>query len=250
MTEGISTSKAALQTALEKSASRGALSPRAYLLEKIGGQDAGRRTALEEKLQGLEKAYESMRQSRQDMTAARKEAARRKIAQVKAQMQALQLSIGGDADSRARKIARLARELAAAVKAYKAAGGQDNVQGSAMTAAGTASPSSMTVSPASDDMAAVPDEAGALRISASLSAGLAAQVSGGAPQTNEDKAAREADKAFAEEARRLIRQLKNMQRRGEDNGDAAGYLGQAMRTLSGLGLAPAAGAVSALDVTV
>lgn len=251
MTEGISTSQTALQTALEKSAKRGGTSPRAYLLEKIGTSDAGQRMALEEKLQGLEKAHEAMQQSRQDRAAARKEAARRKIAQIKAQMQALQLSISGNAESRARKIARLARELAAAVKAYKAAGGQGN-----MIAAGIGGSASKAVTEtpvfASGQAGAppsAPDESVALQTSVSLSIDLVGMDMRKGDHAD-SKAEREADRAFAEEVRRLIRQLKNMQRRDEKNGETGRHLGQALRALSGLGIAPQAAALSSLDVTV
>lgn len=210
------------------------VSARDVLLTRIGSDNPERQRALEERLSALETAHQSMQQAQKDMGAARKEAARQKIAQIKAKIQALQMMIGDNDDSRARKVAQLARELAQAVRAYKAAGGQGAVSTGAAPAAGA--------------NAAIEgdEEAAAVQTSVLVAAALPSTA-----QKAENRAAQQADKDFAEEARGIARQLKNMRRGDHDDHGTNRFLGQALRGLAGLGLSSAVSpATFSLDVTV
>lgn len=233
----ISTSQTIAQAVRDTVPFRKNMSAREDLLARIGSDNADRQRALEERLSALESAQQSMQQAQKDMGAARKEAARQKIAQIKAKIQALQMMIGDNADSRARKIAQLARELAQAVRAYKAAGGTGGVAASA----GGAAPAAASNTGAADE-----EETAAVQTSVLVAASLQPVM-----RTSESQAARQADKDFAEEARGLVRQLKNMRRDDRDDHGTNRFLGQALRGLAGLGLSAAVSpAAFAVDVTV
>lgn len=218
------------------------LSARGDLLSRINNEDPARHNALTEKLSALENAHQSMQQAQQDAGDARKESARQKIAQIKAKIQALQMMIGDNADSRARKIAQLARELSQAVRAYKAAGGQG------MTAAG-AGGASVTGQASTADVDGADSATAAIQASVVVAAGLQQVTAASASAQN--TAARQADKDFAADVRGVARQLKNMQRGHRDDHGADRHLGQALRGLAGLGTAAGAGiAPVSVDVTV
>ena len=176
---------------------------------------------------------------------ARKESARQKVAQIKAKIQALQMMVGDNADSRARKIAQLARELSQAVRAYKAAGGQGMTAAGAGGASVTGQASAADVDGADSATSAT----AAIQASVVVAAGLQQVTAAGASAQN--TAARQADKDFAADVRGVARQLKNMQRGHRDDHGADRHLGQALRGLAGLGTAAGAGiAPVSVDVTV
>lgn len=75
------------------------------------------------KLNDARAAVESLKQRTSNSSEEKKAAAKKKIEQIKARLQMLQMAMIGDPKAAARIAAQLARELGAAVKAYAAAGG-------------------------------------------------------------------------------------------------------------------------------
>ncbi|PQZ76437.1 MULTISPECIES: hypothetical protein [unclassified Brevundimonas] len=75
------------------------------------------------KLNDARAAVESLKQRTSNASEEKKAAAKKKIEQIKARLQMLQMAMIGDPRGAARMAAALARELGAAVKAYAAAGG-------------------------------------------------------------------------------------------------------------------------------
>lgn len=78
------TGRSAAQTA--------AKSPQRAILENLAKADPEKAKQAEERMNALQDTLRQMQQMRQDQDAARKEAARQKIARIKAQIQALKFS--------------------------------------------------------------------------------------------------------------------------------------------------------------
>ncbi|MBW7910339.1 MAG: hypothetical protein H3C49_03550 [Alphaproteobacteria bacterium] len=193
------------------SATGGQKQPQRGILDNIAKTDPDKAQKTEERLGALQDTMRQMQQMRQDQSALRKEAARQKIARIKAQIQALKLSMGGDAKANARQLARLARELQQAARAYKAAGGME-------TSGGTSVNARAVITDEGADTAIEATVAGMSPFSAEgIAAGGADEgenaEDGDAPAQDSQKARSgnaEEDRAFAEEARRLQRQIKQM----------------------------------------
>lgn len=201
--------------------------PQREILDNIAKSDPNKAQQTEERLGALQGTIKQMQQGRQDQAAVRKEAARQKIARIKAQIQALKLSLAGNPKANARQLARLARELQQAVRDYSGAGGMGVTLGAATV-------------PAS---AAAPQEGGETALAAAEEGASAAAATGG---ESASRASAEEDRAFAEEVRRLQRQIKQMieaqkrqlaqeGKRGDNNiGRAEAALRDLERQLAGL----------------
>lgn len=199
-------------------------SARSQILDQLAAANPDKAAKTQEKLGQMQQALEQMQQMRQDMNAARKEAAKQKVARIKAQIQALKM-MGGDPESNARKLARLARELSSAVRDYKAAGGTDGASG--VSAAAGAAPA------APADKAAAATDAAAAQTSVvdqtaenapAQTASTSAAAKDGQTDTSSDqdddddqedgastsKAASSEDDDFAKEVRKLRRQIEAM----------------------------------------
>lgn len=169
-------------------------SARQQILNQIAASDPHKAQQLEEKLSSLQQTIQQMQKMRQDMNAARKDAARQKLARIKAEMQALKF-MGGDAKANARKLARLARELAAAARDYKSAGGSDMAS---MASAGVSAPA-----------AAEKTEEATAAMDGLETAQATDEETDDAP-TDAAKIAASEDEDFAHELRKLRRQIQMM----------------------------------------
>lgn len=85
------------------------------------------------KLNDARAAVESLKARTSNASEEKKAAAKKKIEQIKARLQMLQMAMIGDPKGGARMAAQLAKELGAAVKAYAAAGGSTAGLGAAPT---------------------------------------------------------------------------------------------------------------------
>ncbi|RZJ94964.1 MAG: hypothetical protein EON88_11710 [Brevundimonas sp.] len=85
-------------------------------------------------------ALQSLKSQRSSANEDKKAAARQKVEELKARIRALRMTMVGDPEAMAKIVARLARDLGAAVKAYAAAGGSATGMGmqAAPAGAGTA----------------------------------------------------------------------------------------------------------------
>lgn len=196
-----------------------AKNPQRAILDNLAKSDPEKAKQAEERMNALQDTLRQMQQMRQDQDAARKEAARQKLARIKAQIQALKLSASGDPKANARQLARLARELQQAARDYSGAGGMDAGGGlGAAVPSGndTAKASSAEAAPAAD---AAPDTArAAAAVEETETSAQENQGDGAVAAREEDsegtdsspRGTSEEDRAFAEEARRLQRQIKQM----------------------------------------
>ncbi|MQX37288.1 hypothetical protein [Roseospira navarrensis] len=89
--------------------------------------DSDAAAALKEKADQVGRLQAQLKSMSSDAQESRKAAARQKIARIKAQLQALRFLAATNPEAAARQAARLARELASAVRDYKAAGGASGV---------------------------------------------------------------------------------------------------------------------------
>jgi hypothetical protein len=178
----------------------------------------------------LRQTLAQLENAKTDINEQRKEAAREKIARIKARLAALRLA-GGDPKKIAREVARLARELAAVARDYAGA------DGGAADSSGV-----FSQSPAGAAIAAAPAAAG------TETGAQAAEPPAAQPAAAQD------DGSFAREARRLLDELKNLmrgakRRRAGKHGDAdAAQANDALRSaeqaVSGLAAAFPSGAPS------
>lgn len=137
------------------------------LLALIERNDPEAAKALRESAEDARRVIETLRQQaesgRKSMSEIRKAAAREKMMRIQQELAALKMMGSGDAKAVARRIARLSRELAAAVRDYVAAGGQA-AMGTGMPAGGGAAVSAGeaggSAKPASEPAAPVPPEPG------------------------------------------------------------------------------------------
>lgn len=137
------------------------------LLALVERNDPEAAKALRESAEDARRVIETLRQQaesgRKSMSEIRKAAAREKMMRIQQELAALKMMGGGDAKAVARRIARLSRELAAAVRDYVAAGGQA-AMGTGMPAGGGAAVSAGeaggSAKPASEPAAPVPPEPG------------------------------------------------------------------------------------------
>lgn len=99
----------------------------------------------------LQQTLDALKNGKSDVNAQRKAAAAARVAQIKDAIKNLRQFSGMDPKAMARMLAMLAKQLAAAVKDYKAAGGTDN----AVSASSGAAPSpSATTESSSEDVTA------------------------------------------------------------------------------------------------
>lgn len=183
------------------------------LMDRLAAADPEKAEKAQARIDVMEDAIRKMQQMRRDEAAQRKEAARQKIARIKAQIQAMKMA-GGDPKAQARQLARLARELASAVREFRSGGATD-----VSAAVGTASaPATGAVAAQGDDRMA---GAGGVQVAAApeVESGQDGTFAPG-PHTGDTAGKKEAadgkngaqdeDREFAEEARRLQRQIKSM----------------------------------------
>jgi hypothetical protein len=105
------------------SAKAAATKPAASLYDYLKTQDPALAKKTEETTRNLQNVLTALKSSKTDLAAQRKAAAAQKVAQIKQAIQALKLSSIVDPKMVARVAARLAKELATAVKEYASVGG-------------------------------------------------------------------------------------------------------------------------------
>lgn len=127
------------------------------LIDIVAKDDPEQADALREQEHRLRQAQAWLDSTRETVDEARKEAARQKIARLKAELQALRMLANSNPEAAARRAAALARELASAVQEYASAGGEagaasmtPGVGGPLSTAATAPSLSSPTADTATD----------------------------------------------------------------------------------------------------
>lgn len=208
------------------------------VISQIEKTDPDKAAELRKKKDDADSLLQRMQSSKQDIAAQKKEAARQKIQQLKQQLQALRLS-SGDPKATARQAARLAKELAQAVKDYSGGGASAGAAAApvaaapaaanpAATATGTAAATAATAqtpataqatdaaaqapAPVAADTSASLDTAGA-----QTAAQQATQASPDASATDKAKAAAAgvkpadtSDEDFARDVRRMMSELKNI----------------------------------------
>ncbi len=215
------------------------------LLQGLESSQPEKGKALRAHQEQLKNVLSMVESSREDEEAARKEAAKQKIERLKAQIRALKMLAGGDPKVVARQAARLAQELSSAVREYSGSGGAGGVfsAGDAtptITAAPAADASGAAQAQAAAAQAqseagstAAATEASGTEASVSADAQAAkseaeqaAQEAKGEEQSpaaiakeelnqkisslNETLAGAKADQEFANEARKLMNDLKNI----------------------------------------
>ena len=99
--------------------------------EATSAREERRQALADARLNDARAAVESLKQRTSNASEEKKAAARKKIEEIKAWLQMLQMAMIGDPKGAARMAAALARELGAAVKAYAAAGGSTASLGAA-----------------------------------------------------------------------------------------------------------------------
>ena len=99
--------------------------------EASSAREERRQALADARLNDARAAVESLKQRTSNASEEKKAAARKKIEEIKARLQMLQMAMIGDPKGAARMAAALARELGAAVKAYAAAGGSTASLGAA-----------------------------------------------------------------------------------------------------------------------
>jgi len=169
------------------------------ILRKLDPEKA---ETLKEKLDEAKEVQARLDSVRESASEQRKAAAAEKIARIKAQIKALQLLASANPEAAARLAARLARELASAVKAYAAAGGQN---AGSIGGAGGASVSTPAAEQTSADAAA-----GA----AGAAGGVSAGAEGAAQGTQGTQGTQGADATVVQSAAQAEAQVKAVAAQG------------------------------------
>lgn len=208
---------------------------------------AGTTTAREQRQQALadaklndaRAAVETLKQRTSNASEEKKAAAKKKIEEIKARLQMLQMAMIGDPRGAARMAAALARELGAAVKAYAAAGGSTAGLGAPATAgaetttdavSGEASGEAQTAAPSAEAEASGRDDEAAPVEGAEMKPANPYQQAIDASQARINEQARrsgerQADRDTMDEVKRLAAQIKAMAQRaakGSPEDDEAG----------------------------
>jgi hypothetical protein len=205
--------------------------------EATSAREERRQALADARLNDARAAVESLKQRTSNASEEKKAAAKKKIEEIKARLQMLQMAMIGDPKGAARMAAALARELGAAVKAYAAAGGSTAGLGAASGAPATgaleaggaeAAPEAESgevaaeTSPPEASAEATAEEAEAAKASNPYQQAIdAAQV-----RINEQarrSGERQADRDTMDEVKRLAARIKAMAQRAKDTpeGDEA-----------------------------
>ncbi len=163
----------------------------------------------------LQQTLDTLKNSKSEISDQRKAMAAERVARIKAAIKALKQTPGMDPQAMAKMVARLAKELASAVKAYKAAGGTDAAvaSGGVAPAASASDPKASTDQTAAvetempvDSTASEPTDPQATQ---QMAMGVKAYQQ---TQTNTSgkKSSKEQDDAFIKDARDVLEELKFM----------------------------------------
>lgn len=146
----------------------------------------------------LNDALQTLKNSKTDYKAQAKAQAAERVARIKEQLKMLRQMAGMDPKMIARVAAQLAKELAAAVKAYKAAGGTD--------ADVSAAPATPTTPPASEASEPAPVE---INMADTAKAAQTYEKTQSQPPDPDGKSAdKEQDRAFLKDAGEILEELK------------------------------------------
>ncbi|HRQ61304.1 MAG TPA: hypothetical protein PLO23_07340 [Alphaproteobacteria bacterium] len=199
------------------------------LLEALEKADPEKAKQLKEQQSEMQNILQQLHSAKTDLSEQRKETARQKIEQIKAQIAALRLQAAGDPRAVARQAARLARELASAAREYAQSGAgaaaSGGVLGGGLAQAGNAAnAASVGVAQNAPGVAAPVPFGRDISVTEDVQqvesqAGKAAQqdeqgfqsFGAGLPSGISDE-----DSKFAEEARRLLNQLKAIVKNAKD----------------------------------
>lgn len=202
---------------------------------------AGAATAREQRQQALadaklndaRAAVESLKARTSNAAEEKKAAAKKKIEQIKARLQMLQMAMIGDPKGAARMAAQLAKELGAAVKAYASAGGSTAGLGAVSSAPATggaeaatdATSSEAEVEPGSAGQQAPAEDQDAEPARSSNPYQQAVDASRARTAEQAQRSGeRHADRDMLDEVKRLAAQIKAMAQRaakGSPEGDEA-----------------------------
>jgi hypothetical protein len=167
----------------------------------------------------LQQTLDTLKNSKSEISDQRKAMAAERVARIKAAIKALKQTPGMDPQAMAKMVARLAKELASAVKAYKAAGGTDAAVASGGAAPATPTASASNPQASTEVTAAVetempvdystPSEAADPQATQQMAMGVKAYQQ---TQTNTSgkKSGKEQDDAFIKDARDVLEELKFM----------------------------------------
>ena len=167
----------------------------------------------------LQQTLDSLKNGKPDINAQRKAAAAQRVTQLKEAMKNLRQMVGMDPKAMARMLAMLAKQLASAVKEYKAAGGSDNaVSATVSTSAPSSSTSASGASPVDQtmdqgDMQAVESDTMANNTKGLLG-GIFGQGASAYQQTQtittRQSSRKDVDYAFLRDAKSLLGEMKGM----------------------------------------
>ena len=168
----------------------------------------------------LQQTLDSLKNGKPDINAQRKAAAAQRVIQLKEAMKNLRQMVGMDPKAMARMLAMLAKQLASAVKEYKAAGGSDNAVSATVSTSAPSSgtPASGGVSSADQmmdqsDMQAVESDTMANNTKGLLG-GIFGQGASAYQQTQtittRQSSRKDEDYAFLRDAKSLLGEMKGM----------------------------------------
>lgn len=198
------------------------------------------------KLNDARAAVESLKQRASNASEEKKALAKKKIEQIKARLQMLQMAMIGDPKAAARIAAQLARELGEAVKAYAAAGGSAAGMGAPATAgtqsateavSGEVSGEAQSASPPAEGLAEDQGDGAAPGEEAAAKPANPYQQAVDAAQTRINEAARrngesQADREVLSEVKRLAAQIKAMARQAANKADGSAESDEAERAVA------------------
>lgn len=201
--------------------------------EAIAAREERRQALADAKLSDARAAVESLKQRTSNASEEKKAAAKKKIEEIKARLQMLQMAMIGDPKGAARMAAALARELGAAVKAYAAAGGSTAGLGAASGApatgaSGTGGAEAAPEAGAGEVSAEAPPAEAPVEEAEAARASNPYQQAIDASQARMNEQARrsgerQADRDTMDEVKRLAARIKAMAQRAKDTpeGDEA-----------------------------
>ncbi|MBB4267495.1 hypothetical protein [Roseospira visakhapatnamensis] len=227
------------------------------LIAMVAKDDPDRADAMREQQEHLRQAQAWLDANPARIDEARKEAARQKIARIKAELQALRMMVATNPEAAARRAAALARDLATAVRDYAGAGGGGGASAASMMSPGSPGGASVSATApvtvgATDGAGAPPAETQGAPVSATRAGAETAAGPGGEtapppvvagdqgpetaagpggiaspPETGGRGSARAEDEAFARDARHTLATLRSIikaaERVLERTGDGASY---------------------------
>lgn len=197
--------------------------PASVKAEGTTAREERQQARADARLNDARAAVESLKQRTSKASEEQKAVAKKKIEQIKARLQMLQMAMIGDPKGAARMAAQLAKELGAAVKAYAAAGGSAAGLGGTPVASGASGDEAAAAAadsraaaegPAPADTGGARQEAEAEKASNPYQQAIDAAQAKSAEQARRS-GERQADREVLDEVKRLAAQIKNLARQAD-----------------------------------